>query len=135
MGYPTTVKPEDGTVPSSISAVDPAFKMPQVWKTSLAIDYSFPTSFPFSITAEGIFNKTVNAVSISDWSMVNVGGFARFNGADNRPMYPAGAYRVSNTVDGKSRQISARVPLLSLPSRMCPPPKAPTTFRCTTPSM
>jgi hypothetical protein len=39
--------------------------------------------------------------------MVNVGGFARFNGADNRPMYPAGAYRVSNTVDGKSRQISA----------------------------
>ena len=107
MGYPTTVKPEDGTVPSSISAVDPAFKMPQVWKTSLAIDYSFPTSFPFSITAEGIFNKTVNAVSISDWSMVNVGGFARFNGADNRPMYPAGAYRVSNTVDGKSRQISA----------------------------
>jgi len=107
MGYPTTVKPEDGTVPSSISAVDPAFKMPQVWKTSLAIDYSFPTSFPFSITAEGIFNKTVNAVSISDWSMVNVGGFTRFNGADNRPMYPAGAYRVSNEVDGKAKQISA----------------------------
>ena len=93
LGYPTTVKPEDGTVPSTISAVDPKFKMPQVWKTSLAIDYSFPTSFPFSITAEGIFNKTVNAVSISDWSMVNVGGFARFNGADNRPVYPAGAFR------------------------------------------
>ena len=73
--------------------MDPKFKMPQVWKTSLAIDYSFPTSFPFSITAEGIFNKTVNAVSISDWSMVNVGGFARFNGADNRPVYPAGAFR------------------------------------------
>ncbi len=109
LGYPTTVKPEDGTVPSSISAVDPSFKMPQVWKTSLAIDYSFPTSFPFSITAEGIFNKTVNAVSISDWSMVNVGGFTRFNGADNRPMYPAGAYRVSNMVDGKSKQISAFV--------------------------
>ncbi len=93
LGYPTTVSPEDGTVPSTISAVDPKFKMPQVWKTSLAIDYSFPTSFPFSITAEGIFNKTVNAVSISDWSMVNVGGFARFNGADNRPVYPAGAFR------------------------------------------
>ncbi|MBQ9451024.1 MAG: TonB-dependent receptor [Bacteroidales bacterium] len=93
LGYPSTVSPEDGTVPSSISAVDPKFKMPQVWKSSFAVDYSFPTSFPFSIEVEGIFNKTVNAVSISDWSMVNVGGFARFNGADNRPIYPVGAFR------------------------------------------
>ena len=89
LGYPSTVSPKDGTVPSSISAVDPKFKMPQVWKTSVAVDYSFPTSFPMSVTAEGIFNKTINAVSISDWSMKNVGGFARFNGVDNRPIYPS----------------------------------------------
>ena len=88
LGYPTTVSPEDGTVPSAVNGVDPKFKMPQVWKTSLALDYTFPTSFPFSITAEGIFNKTINAVAISDWSIDNVGGFARFNGADNRPIYP-----------------------------------------------
>ena len=106
LGYPTTVKPEDGTVPSAIAAVDPKFKMPQVWKTSLAIDYSFPTSFPFSITAEGIFNKTINAASMSDWSIPNVGGFARFNGVDNRPIYPAGyrtgakAFVLENTSKG-----------------------------------
>ena len=87
LGYPSTVKPEDGTVPSAVNAVDPKFRMPQVWKTSLAIDYSFPTSFPFSIEVEGIFNKTINAVSISDWSMKDVAGFARFNGVDNRPIY------------------------------------------------
>lgn len=104
LGYPTT--PGDGTVPSSISAVDPKFKMPQVWKTSLALDYSFPTSFPFSITAEGIFNKTVNGVSISDWSMQPVNGFARWSGADNRPIYPAGfrtatkAFVLENTHKG-----------------------------------
>ena len=109
MGYPTTVSPEDGTVPSSISAVDPNFKMPQVWKSSLAFDLNLPTDFPFSITAEGIFNKTINAVSISDWSMLNVGGFARLNGADNRPLYPNGAFRVTNMVDGKAKQISAFV--------------------------
>ncbi|MBQ2006102.1 MAG: TonB-dependent receptor [Bacteroidales bacterium] len=90
LGYPKTIKPEDGTVPSSIAAVDPNFKMPQVWKTSLAIDYAFPTSFPFTITAEGIFNKTINGVSISDWSIKPVEGFAKLNGADNRPMYPDG---------------------------------------------
>jgi hypothetical protein len=93
LGYPSTISPEDGTVPSAIAAVDPNFKMPQVWKTSLAVDYAFKTSFPFSATIEGIFNKTINGVSISDWSIPNVGGFARFNGVDNRPIYPAG-YRI-----------------------------------------
>lgn len=94
LGYPTTISPEDGTTPSSISGVDPKFKMPQVWKVSLAADYAFPTSFPSSVTVEGIYNKTINGVSMSDWSIPSVGGFARFNGVDNRPIYPAG-YRTN----------------------------------------
>ncbi|MBO4476495.1 MAG: TonB-dependent receptor [Bacteroidales bacterium] len=89
MGFPATATPESGTVPSSISAVDPNFKMPQEWKTSLAVDYSFPTSFPFSVSVEGMFNKTVNDVTITDWSMKPVESFATFNGADNRPIYPS----------------------------------------------
>lgn len=88
LGYPENITPEQGTVPSSISAVDNKFKMPQVWKTSLAIDYQLPVSFPFTITAEGIFNKAVNDVTISDWSMTDTRGYARWNGADNRPIYP-----------------------------------------------
>lgn len=106
LGYPSTIKPEDGTVPSSISAVDPDFKMPQVWKTSLAIDYQIPVSFPFTATVEGIFNKTINGVCISDWSIPAVGGFARPNGVDNRPLYPAGfrtgtkAFVLENTSRG-----------------------------------
>jgi hypothetical protein len=106
LGYPTTVSPEDGTVPSAIAAVDPKFKMPEVWKTSLAVDYAFKTSFPFSVTLEGIFNKTINGVTISDWSIPTVGGFARFNGADNRPIYPSGyrtgtkAFVLENTNEG-----------------------------------
>ncbi len=106
MGYPADIKPEDGTVPSAISAVDPDFKLPQVWKTSLAVDYRLPFEFPFTVTAEGIFNKTVNDVCISDWSIPSVGGFARFNGADNRPIYPSGfrtatkAFALENTSKG-----------------------------------
>jgi len=106
MGYPNHVTPEMGTVPSSISAVDPDFKMPQVWKTSLAIDYQLPVSFPFSVTVEGIFNKKLHDNCISDWAIPNVGGFARFNGADNRPIYPAGfrtgtkAFVLENTSKG-----------------------------------
>ncbi|MBE6271312.1 MAG: TonB-dependent receptor [Prevotella ruminicola] len=106
MGYPTTINPEDGTVPSSISAVDPKFKMPQVWKTSVALDYQLPVDFPFTVTAEGIFNKTINGVTISDWAIPNVGGFARFNGVDNRPIFPTGfrtgtkAFVLENTSKG-----------------------------------
>ncbi len=106
MGFPDTVSSDSGTVPSSISAVDPAFKMPQVWKTSLAFDYTVPVSFPLTISAEGIFNKTINAVSISDWSMLPAEGFARWNGADARPIYPASfrnstkAFVLENTSKG-----------------------------------
>ena len=106
LGYPMDITPEKGATPSSICGVDPDFKMPQVWKTSLAVDYQLPVSFPFTATIEGIFNKTLNGVSISDWSIPNVGGFARFNGADNRPIYPAGfrtgtkAFVLENTSRG-----------------------------------
>ena len=106
LGYPTSISPEDGTTPSSICGVDPKFKMPQVWKTSLAVDYAFDTTFPFTVSAEGIFNKTINAVCISDWSIPSVAGFARFNGIDNRPIYPSGfrtgtkAFVLENTKQG-----------------------------------
>ncbi len=94
MGYPSTISPEDGTVPSTISAVDPDFKMPQVWKTSIALDYKIPVSFPFTATIEGIFDKNIHAACVSDWSIPSVGGFTRLNGADNRPLYPEG-YRTN----------------------------------------
>lgn len=118
MGFPENIKPEDGTVPSTICGVDPNFKMPQVWKTSLAVDYQIPVSFPFTVTAEGIFNKTINAATLSDWAVPSVAGFARFNGADNRAIYPDGfqtqksAYVLENTSRGygwsASLQLNAR---------------------------
>ena len=115
LGYPMTIDPTQGSIPSSISAVDPDFKMPQVWKTSLAFDYSVPVSFPLSVTVEGIVNKTVNAASIRDWSMKDAGGFARFNGADNRPIYPTNfrqgtkAFILENTDRGYGWSASATI--------------------------
>ena len=107
LGYPANITPEEGALPDAIAAVSSDFKMPQVWKSSFAIDYKFPVSFPFTATVEGIFNKTINAVYISDWATPDVGGFVRFNGADNRPIYPAGyrgglnkAFVLENTSKG-----------------------------------
>ncbi len=68
LGYPQTIKPEDGTVPSVFCGVDPHFKMPQVWKSSIAVDYTVPVSFPLNVTVEEIHNKTLNAAMLKDWS-------------------------------------------------------------------
>lgn len=106
LGFPTTIKPEDGVVPSSVAGIASDFKMPQVWKTSIAVDYQLPIPFPTTLTGELIFNKSINETSIFDWSIPSVGGFARFNGVDNRPIYPTGyhtntsAFVLENTSRG-----------------------------------
>ena len=106
MGYPTTISPKDGTLSSGMCAVDPDFKLPLVWKTSLAVDYAFPTPFPLSISAEGIFTKNLYETTLSDWSVPSINGFARFNGADARPIFPEGfqqgkaLYMLENTSKG-----------------------------------
>ena len=97
---PYSITPEDGTASGTVNGIASDFKMPQVWKTSLAVDYQIPVSFPFSVTVEGIFNKTVNGVCISDWSLRDVGGYARLNGADSRAIYQD--YKLTYTrADGK----------------------------------
>ncbi len=116
LGYPAEISPDEGTIgkTSSFAAVDRKFKMPQVWKTSLALDYNFNTPFPMSLTGEVIYNKTINGVCISNWNVMPVDGFARLNGPDKRPIYPANhkytnndAFVLSNT--GKGYGYSANV--------------------------
>ena len=84
---PSSITPEDGTLQGAINGISSDFKMPRVWKTSLAVDYQVPVSFPFTVTVEGIFNKTINGVYMSDWSIRDVAGYARLNGADSRAIY------------------------------------------------
>lgn len=90
---------EDNQLPSLISAVDPNFKMPQTWKTTLAVDYTFPTSFPLSITAEMIYNKTITDVLVRDWSIKDYTQLPAFEGPDKRPFYSA--THQYDYVDGK----------------------------------
>ena len=105
--FPTTISPEDGVLPSQIQAVDPKFKMPQIWKTSVAVDYQFPVSFPLTVSGEFIFNKTVNGVNMSNWNISDYTGWAQYQGSDNRYIYPANykynsvdAYVLTNTSKG-----------------------------------
>jgi hypothetical protein len=99
LGFQTVVTPADGSVPSSIAGVDPHFTMPQVWKSSGAVDYKIPVSFPFSATFEGIFTKNINAVMLDNYAVKNPDAtWTRFAGPDNRYIFPAGNYLYNATV-------------------------------------
>ena len=110
--FPKDVTPEtakiDPLVTSEVAGVDPDFKMPQVWKSSLAVDYTVPVSFPMSFTAEYIFNKTINGVMLTNWNIPeDNSGWTSIPGADKRHLYPEDykytsldAYMLTNTNKG-----------------------------------
>ena len=108
LGTPKSITPSEGTVPSAVNGVDHNFKMPQVWKTSIAVDYQVPVSFPLTVTGEFNYTKNINAVRLVNWNIPeNTSGWDRFSGADNRLIYPtdytyqkAPAYVLTNTHKG-----------------------------------
>lgn len=112
LNLPNTITPADGVLPSAINGVDPNFKMPQVWKSSLALDYEVPVSFPLSVTVEGIYTKTMNGVMLKNYNLKEPDAtWTRFSGSDDRYIYPAkanytytakDAYVLSNTNKGWS---------------------------------
>ncbi|MCW5912760.1 MAG: TonB-dependent receptor [Cyclobacteriaceae bacterium] len=87
--YRPDTPPAAGTaIPSTFSAIDPDFKFPKAWKTSLAIDKKLPWGLVGSL--EGIYTKDLNIAkginpNLEDASAValNVSGYP-----DNRPIYP-----------------------------------------------
>ena len=85
--YLPATPPKAGTsIPATLAAVDPQFKNPQTWKSSLAVDTKLP--FGFVGTLEGIFNKDLNIAKGFNYNLVaptalNVTGYP-----DNRPIYP-----------------------------------------------
>lgn len=109
LGLPRTITSEEGYLgkSSDINGVDKNFRMPQIWKTSLAVDWKVPTSFPFSVTAEGMFNKTIWGVMLSNWNVNETSTFNTLSGPDNRKMYSTdnyygtnSAYVLTNTTKG-----------------------------------
>ena len=80
----------NGVVPSEIAGVDKDFKMPQVWKSSLAVDYQLPVNFPLTVTGEFTYTKNITAIHLDNWNQKNPDEtWARIAGADNRYLYPA----------------------------------------------
>lgn len=89
-GAQTTISPDQGVFQSTPCGIDKDFKMPQVWKSSIAVDYQIPVSFPMSITGEFMYTKNINAVMLENYNIKPIDEtWERFTGSDNRVIYPA----------------------------------------------
>ena len=123
LGLNTTVTPEDGQLSGDINGVDPNFRMPQIWKSMLGIDWDLPVSFPMTFTLEGMFNKTLWGVRLVDWNLkydmiANAGDDVRFDGPDGRVNYRLldeytygshSAYVLTNSREGYGYTINAAI--------------------------
>ena len=100
LGAPATITPDEGTVAKSIGGVDRNFKMPQVWKSSIAVDWQAPVSFPLTFTAEFTYTKKINDVMLKNYNIKdNTSEWEHLKGADNRLVYPKDYTYYSNLND------------------------------------
>jgi hypothetical protein len=67
-----------------VDAISEDFKLPQVWRTNLAFDYSLPWNV--TATEEGIYSKTLNDVVYRDLNLAQPTEI--LPGPDNRNIYP-----------------------------------------------
>ncbi|MFN8353318.1 MAG: carboxypeptidase regulatory-like domain-containing protein [Spirosomataceae bacterium] len=104
---------------TQVDVVSNNFKMPQVWRSSLAVDY---TLNGYKFTLEGIYTKTINDLK---FQQVNLKDSVRYYSYDvNRqmPIYLSGgatgqkintafsnAYMLSNTSEGYRYSLTAQV--------------------------
>lgn len=95
LGLQSELNDNNHVAGSKISGVVDDFKMPQIWKSSIAVDYAFPTNFPLMVTGEFMYMKNLNAVTINNINIKETSSWNHFNGADNRLIYPSSFTYVS----------------------------------------
>lgn len=108
------------SAPGSIAAIDQNFKLPQVWRSNLALDVLLPANYIF--TFEALYTKNINdPLQYNANQKAPIGMMNANNGADTRPLFgstPADrrvnasmseAIILSNTDQGSSYSLTAQL--------------------------
>lgn len=104
----------------AVAGIDPDFKLPQIWKSTLAADIKLPLPFNAGLTLEGVYSKNIHAVVQQNVNVIGLSDpkMSTFNGPDKRYQYPgsrdsrvipsmSGAYLLGNTHKGHSYSFNA----------------------------
>lgn len=86
--FPDKFPDAQETSVSNIATISDDFKMPQVWKNSLAVDYQLPIPFPADLTLEVTYTKDLNAIIYKNVNILPENKLEHFDGPDNRYIYP-----------------------------------------------
>lgn len=87
--FPDRFPTEPGAV-NEITTIDRKFKTPQVWKTSLALDYHLPLPFRSDLTLEATYIKDINAILQRNMNVIALDDpkMSKLSGPDDRYLYP-----------------------------------------------
>jgi hypothetical protein len=80
---------------SQINLLSNDFKLPQVWRSNLAVDFRLPGDVV--ATVEGIYSKTLNDIYYKDLNLAAPVG--RLAGPDQRPVYDPGNNGANRRID------------------------------------
>jgi hypothetical protein len=80
---------------AQINLVSDNFKLPQVWRSNLAVDFRLPGDIV--ATLEGIYSKTLNDIYYKDLNLAAPIG--RLAGPDQRPVYDPGNSGANRRID------------------------------------
>jgi hypothetical protein len=94
-----------------LQIMDPDYKWPQVWRTSLGYDHKFKNNY--ILTLDMSYNKDINGVHVQNWGLKTPSG--TLAGADDRAIYLASdkgannAYVMTNSDKGYAFNSSLKV--------------------------
>lgn len=100
-----------GADDSFFQIMDPDYKWPQVWRTSLGYDHKFESNY--ILTFDFSYNKDINGVQVQNWGLKDPTG--TLGGVDGRLIYTAGdkgannAYVMTNSDKGFAFNATVKV--------------------------
>ncbi|NHA04823.1 TonB-dependent receptor [Mucilaginibacter sp. HC2] len=109
---PPTFAPGGAT---QVDLIDNNFKMPQVWRSSLAVDYTTPDQWKF--TAEGIYTKVIHDLKFQQVNTTDQVAYYPYDTQHQQPIFVnkginplyTNAYLLSNTSQGYRYSATAQV--------------------------
>ncbi|WP_183564014.1 TonB-dependent receptor [Mucilaginibacter sp. SP1R1] len=101
--------------PTQVDLIDNNFKMPEVWRSSLALDYTTPDQWKF--TAEGIYTKVIHDLKFQQVNTVDQVTYYPYDTQHQQPIFVnqkvnsnyTNAYLLSNTSQGYRYSATAQV--------------------------